>query len=35
MNFPRDAHLVPAPLDEFPPKSSGAARSGMDEAMGP
>ena len=38
VNFPRDGH---APSDcasgsvSFPPKSSGAARSGIDDAMGP
>ena len=38
VNFPRDGHAPCACAsgsDAFPPKSSGAARSGIDEAMGP
>ena len=38
VNFPRDGHAPSACAtgsDEFPPKSSGAPRSGIDEAMGP
>ena len=38
VNFPRDGHAPYACAtgsDAFPPKSSGAARSGIDEAMGP
>ena len=38
VNFPRDGHAPCACAtgsDAFPPKSSGAVRSGIDEAMGP
>ena len=38
VNFPRDGHEPSACAtgsDAFPPKSSGTARSGIDEAMGP
>ena len=38
VNFPRDGHApcaCAAGSDAFPPKSSGAVRSGIDEAMGP
>ena len=38
VNFPRDGHApsdCASGSDAFPPKSSGAARSGIDEAMGP
>ena len=38
VNFPRDGHapcVCATGSDEFPPKSSGAARSGIDEGMGP
>ena len=38
LNFPRDGHEPCADAtgsDDFPPKSSGTARSGIDEAMGP
>ena len=37
LNFPRDGHGPCADAtgsDDFPPKSSGTARSGIDEAMG-
>ena len=38
VNFPRDGHApctCATGSDAFPPKSGGAARSGIDEAMGP
>ena len=38
LNFPRDGHEPSAGAtgsDDFPPKSGGTARSGIDEAMGP
>ena len=38
VNFPRDGHepcACATGSDAFPPKSSGTARSGIDEAMGP
>ena len=38
VNFPRDGHapcVCASGSDAFTPKSSGAARSGIDEAMGP
>ena len=38
VNFPRDGHGpsdCASGSDAFPPKSSAAARSGIDEAMGP
>ena len=38
VNFPRDGHasgVCATGSDVFPPRSSGAARSGIDEAMGP
>ena len=38
VNFPRDGHEpsgCATGSDAFPPKSSGTARSGIDEAMGP
>ena len=38
VNFPRDGHapgVCATGSDVFPPRSSGTARSGIDEAMGP